>query len=1221
MTADLPARPVVPDPSDTVACTKHALEIVLACDDLFVRATDDASLAQDVCELLVSKCGYLMAWVGFASDDMAKTVKPIGWAGKETGYLKTVRISWADDQYGQGPTGRAIRSRTPFVCADTEHDPAFAPWRADAVKRGYRSSVAIPMLVDGGTVGAINLYAAVPGGFGDYQLQILTHIASNLGHAIATLSQKRALAESENRLSFVLANTNDGYFDWDLVSSQAYFSPRYYELLGYKPGEFPANFESFRSLAHPDDVAMIERSVRSYAEGNRNPFSMEIRVRAKDGSWKWILSRGNVVSFSADGKPLRMVGVHTDLTDRKVREIELERTKQELLRSQQIAHVGSFTRNFVTGEARWSDEYYRMLGLDPTHPALPFDAMKDMIYPSDRPLFDACLERLSTTDEHVEADLRHIMPDGSIRYLHLVAYGVRDTAGKLVSVSGAALDTTDMMLVQNELKVSNARFHAFMKAFPGFAFVKNKDQRYTYVNERFASAYGRPVEKWIGKTFGEVFPQVGHIDVEKADEAVLNQSITVESHKRMPMGGGERVLLYIKFPIPDGVGGNLLGGFAIDMTDRFEFEAKQSYLASFPERDPNPIVEFDEAGNMRYVNPAFTEALRYLGHPDNPSYLLPPDFDVTVAAFNARTATASHMILSVGDHTYVLSVLPLYDIGVIRYDFSDVTDVYASLHTAESERQSLKGIVDAMPVGVTFIDRFGDMRIANAQAMRLLGISDLGNGLRFTKSENLFLTPEGEPVTPEMLPEQLAATGGDAVYMRELRLIRSDKTETSVTVRALAIRDTAGDRKGVVCVYTDNTLKANGEDHLKRRIAYVSAILDGLPIAIALVSVDEQRFDYCNYLFNRWSGVRGMDAPPPMAFVEGMVVDEQVRQNIVAMLKTPAKPFSLDSVRLRLYDGSEIITNIVGTPFNGGRYLVLSLMNVDELSRIEETLRVRAHTSDLSRIRAETVMDHASFGLITVDARGIVLSLNSAAEQLIGSDRATIVGKPLVECLRLTDASGAPIPDEDRPMVRALASGQRISTSIANPVFYQRMDGKRAPFWVSAVPIVENGKVSGGVESLRDISIEYEVDRTNNQFLTVASHQLLTPLGIMRWNLEMLQRGDLGAVSAETIDAIQQLYENNLRIISLVGDLLNVSHIEEGRVQTVIQQTDLHKLVLDVIRDLDPLAKRHGVRLISTIVSGSIPSIYVDRRQTYEILKNLLTNGIKYNRPVTVPSR
>ena len=102
-------------------------------------------LVRQICQIIVEEAGYRLCWVGYAEQDAARTVRPIAQAGFDEGYLKTANITWADTERGRGPTGTCIRTGQIQIAKNIATDPRLAPWRADALRRGYASSIAIPL--------------------------------------------------------------------------------------------------------------------------------------------------------------------------------------------------------------------------------------------------------------------------------------------------------------------------------------------------------------------------------------------------------------------------------------------------------------------------------------------------------------------------------------------------------------------------------------------------------------------------------------------------------------------------------------------------------------------------------------------------------------------------------------------------------------------------------------------------------------------------------------------------------------------------------------------------------------------------------------------------------------------------------------------------------------------------------------------------------------------
>ncbi len=135
--------------------------------------------------------------------------------------------------------------------------------------------------------------------------------------------------KTEERLRLTLETTNDGMWDWNIPTGKAVFSPRYYRILGFEPDEFPENYDAWRRLVHPDDVDWAEREINEHINENTG-YAIEIRMRTKSGDWRWILTRGMVVERDVENRPIRMVGTHSDITERKQAEEEVRTSHFQL---------------------------------------------------------------------------------------------------------------------------------------------------------------------------------------------------------------------------------------------------------------------------------------------------------------------------------------------------------------------------------------------------------------------------------------------------------------------------------------------------------------------------------------------------------------------------------------------------------------------------------------------------------------------------------------------------------------------------------------------------------------------------------------------------------------------------------------------------------------------------------------------------------------------------
>ena len=188
----------------------RALRLLSESNMTLVRAENEPQLLADICRLVVETGGYLMAWVGYAEHDAEKKICPVARSGYEDAYLDSIQVSWDEaSEFGHGPTGSAIRTGVTQVNQDVLTNANLAPWRALALHRGYRSSIALPLAGGRAMLGALTVYAAEPDVFGVDEVALLEELAANLAFGVQGLRTRieRTSAEAANRAkSTFLAN-------------------------------------------------------------------------------------------------------------------------------------------------------------------------------------------------------------------------------------------------------------------------------------------------------------------------------------------------------------------------------------------------------------------------------------------------------------------------------------------------------------------------------------------------------------------------------------------------------------------------------------------------------------------------------------------------------------------------------------------------------------------------------------------------------------------------------------------------------------------------------------------------------------------------------------------------------------------------------------------------------------------------------------------------------
>jgi len=138
------------------------------------------------------------------------------------------------------------------------------------------------------------------------------------------------LKESEERYDLALQAVNDGIWDWNLKTGHVFFDKRYYAIAGYLPNEFPHSLDEWRKRVHPEDLDRILKEIESRLYENSEGFDVEFRFLRKDNTWMWIRGRGKVVEWNSKGEVVRVIGTHSDITDRKILEFEIVKHQENL---------------------------------------------------------------------------------------------------------------------------------------------------------------------------------------------------------------------------------------------------------------------------------------------------------------------------------------------------------------------------------------------------------------------------------------------------------------------------------------------------------------------------------------------------------------------------------------------------------------------------------------------------------------------------------------------------------------------------------------------------------------------------------------------------------------------------------------------------------------------------------------------------------------------------
>lgn len=259
------------------------------------------------------------------------------------------------------------------------------------------------------------------------------------------------------------------------------------------------------------------------------------------------------------------------------------------------------------------------------------------------------------------------------------------------------------------------------------------------------------------------------------------------------------------------------------------------------------------------------------------------------------------------------------------------------------------------------------------------------------------------------------------------------------------------------------------------------------------------------------------------------------------------------------------------------------------------------------------ILESIGDGIIVTDSLGRITFVNRAFVQMTGWNAAEVAGGDIQGVLPIENANGVRedfLPD----VIEAVLSGTHYTSDTSKPYFYVRKDGTKFPASSIITPVRLHGQVVGLVTSFRNITREMDIDKAKTEFVSLASHQLRSPLSAINWYTEMLLAGDVGPITEGQEKYLCEVYKGNQRMITLVNALLNVTRMSLGTFILEPEPIEIIPLLQNVVAEQQPDIEKKNLH-VRTRVNLPISTIESDTKLLRMVLQNLVSNAIKYTPP------
>ncbi|GAC1386927.1 MAG: hypothetical protein NVS1B7_6670 [Candidatus Saccharimonadales bacterium] len=273
---------------------------------------------------------------------------------------------------------------------------------------------------------------------------------------------------------------------------------------------------------------------------------------------------------------------------------------------------------------------------------------------------------------------------------------------------------------------------------------------------------------------------------------------------------------------------------------------------------------------------------------------------------------------------------------------------------------------------------------------------------------------------------------------------------------------------------------------------------------------------------------------------------------------------------------------------------------------------VHQYTDMIDELKQQRAQSDALFaslgdGAITTDEQGRISRINHVALELLGFKESELIGQWFPRAIVAVDESGKKISPMERPITRAFLDGKHISEKM----LYLTKSGKPVPVAITVSPVFLGDKPVGAIEVFRDVSLDHEIDRMKSEFISIASHQLRTPLTAIQTYAHLLASGFKGSLTKGQMEFMEIILSSVDRMNNIITTLLDVSRIEAGKLSVEAKQIDVRELCSTIIYELSQSTKDKNIKLHYAALTEPL-LVTTDPLLIAEAYSNLISNAIKY---------
>ncbi|NTW83488.1 MAG: PAS domain-containing protein [Chlorobiaceae bacterium] len=1057
------------------------------------------------------------------------------------------------------------------------------------------------------------------------------------------------LNKSKTRLDQALSAAHAGIWEWDQETGEVDWSDETWKLYGMEPGKEKASIELWENVVHPDDIDIVKKKVNG-AAASKSELNVEYRVCLSDGTARWVLSRGKPMHNDLTNKQ-SFIGTIIDITDRKQIEIELLQSKVRFNYALDASLSGVWEWDVSTDTLSWSEQVWRLYGLEPGSVPLNNQLCVDTVHPDDRAMVSWIIKSAVSRGEAASLEYRTVHPDGSVRWLTSRGMPVKDANGNLVRYIGAIIDITERKNIELELVESKERLNLALEAAQAGVWewdLKTNENTWT---EEMWQLYG--LEKQDAKPTFDFWANMIHPDdremaVRVVSDAANNGSELAVEYRTLHPDGSVHWLMSRGKPQLNAKGKTIRYiGMIIDITERktieIALEESRKRMTFALDATNSGVWEW----NVVEDNVTWTDSIwrLYDLEPDSKktthklceTNIHPLDKDITFekvmsAANNEKDINIEYRVCHKDGsvHWLMCRGVPFYfpDGKIKSYigTVSDVTNRKELLNDLMDSKMRLSQALEAARAGVWEWNMKTGENIWSTETWPLYGL-DWRNGEKPTfdlwKSA---IYPEDREKTVQAV---ISASKTKIELNTEYRVEHPDGSIHWLMSRGRPLYNNHGKVDRYIGTVIDITNRKKIEDELQKSREKLDFILKKSHVGVWDMNL-------LNYHVERsleHAHIFGYDSIEPEwsleKFISHIVPEDRARIQALIVDSINRKENYTFECRIHRQNGELRWIWVTGsslTDVNDNDMHVLGIVqDITEQKKAEAA--VRANES-----KFRNIFDHSPVAIAIGEVeKGIMYDVNFAMLELFGFDREEVIGRNIFEI-------GIVMNHEDEEQIRRELYGCR--KIINTPFHFRKKTGEPLNILFSAEYITINDRQAllvmitditlqevqqMSIERLeqavaeRTVQLNEEVNRLNS-FLSMITHEYRTPLAIIRGNLDLIELKNKRCNCVNPVET-GKIHRAIDRLVDLMEESIHESRVFESRIQMTFKVFYISQVVsaqLESFKSLwSDITVMYSHNLDDCRISG-------DSIQFGLAIYNLLDNARKYSpadKPIEVDCR